>query len=299
MCRHNILVLGSSNTDLTVRVPSFPKSGESVIGNEFFVGAGGKGANQAVAAARLGGSVSLVCKVGRDRFGDDTIQAYKAEGLDTSLVLRSNYPTGVAVIGVDASGENRIMTAPGANQDFTAKDILALTDIVKKSDILLIQLEIPIIAVLTAAKLAAEAGVYVVLNSAPYSPVPEELFQYVDLFIPNEIELGAFSGIEVSDLDTAKEACLAMVAKGVKKIIVTLGAKGSMIYDGKEFMQIPAEAVEAVDSTAAGDTYCGALCVALSEGASLADAARFATHAASISVTRAGAQTSMPYRKEL
>ncbi|MBQ6822260.1 MAG: ribokinase [Bacteroidales bacterium] len=299
MSRSRILVLGSSNTDLTVRVPALPKAGESVVGHSLNVGQGGKGANQAVAAARLGGSVTLITKVGRDSFGDMAVRSYESEGLDTSCILCSGRPTGVAVIAVDDVGENCIMTSPGANQDYTADDINVIADKISEAGILLIQLEIPVPIVLEAARLAHMAGALVVLNSAPYTPVPDELFGYIDLFIPNQVELSDFSGIQVRDEETAKEAITVMIAKGVAKCIVTLGDKGSLIYDGAEFLHVPARKVKAVDTTAAGDTFCGALCVALAEGLSLYDATLFATRAAAISVTRIGAQSSIPYRKEM
>ena len=294
-----IVVIGSSNTDMTVKTGAMPKPGQSVIGDVFSMGAGGKGANQAVAASRLGGKVSLVCKVGRDLFGDNAVEHYRKEGLDTTRVLRSDLPSGVALITVDGKGENCIVVAPGANMDISVAEIDACADLIRSAGILLLQLEIPVPAVLRAARIAHEAGVTVVLNPAPYAPVPDELFRYVDLFIPNETELSSFSGIEVKDEASALEACSVMTARGVKKLIVTLGSKGSLIFDGSRPLRVPAHRVEAVDTTAAGDTFCGALCVALSEGKPLAEAAGFASLASAISVTRMGAQDSIPYRHEI
>ncbi len=273
--------------------------GQTLIGGDFTTGPGGKGANQAVAAARLGGDVALVCKVGKDSFGDEAVKHYAEEGLDTSLILRSDKPSGVALINVDAKGENCIVVAPGANMDFTDDDIEGAAEAIRNAGILLMQLEIPIPAVLKAARIAHEAGTLVVLNPAPYAPLPEEIFEYVDLFIPNETELAAFSGMPVESQETALAAAHAMVEKGVKEIIVTLGSKGSLITDGVSVRPVPSFKVQAVDTTAAGDTYCGALCVALSEGKPLEEAALFASKASSLSVTKAGAQASMPYRKEI
>ena len=294
-----ILILGSSNTDMTVRTAALPLPGQTLIGGDFVMGPGGKGANQAVAARRLGGDAALVCKVGRDVFGDNAVKHYVEEGLDVSGVLRSDKPSGVALINVDDKAENSIVVAPGANMDITEEDIDAVAPLIRESRILLLQLEIPVPAVLKAARIGHEAGALVVLNPAPYAEVPAELFRYVDLFIPNETELSAYAGLPVTDRDSALKAAEVMVGRGVKKVIVTLGSKGSLIYDGRSVSDIGAFKVDAVDTTAAGDTYCGALCVALSEGRTLQAAAVFASKASALSVTRPGAQNSMPYRNEI
>ncbi len=294
-----ILILGSSNTDMTVRTAALPLPGQTLIGGDFVMGPGGKGANQAVAARRLGGDAALVCKVGRDVFGDNAVKHYEAEGLDVSGVLRSDKPSGVALINVDDKAENSIVVAPGANMDVTEADIDAVAPQIRAARILLLQLEIPVPAVLKAARTGHAAGALVVLNPAPYAPVPEELFRYVDLFIPNETELSAFAGITVCDRASTLEAARVMTGKGVKKIIVTLGSRGSLIFDGWMAEDVAACKVQAVDTTAAGDTYCGALCVGLSEGMSLVEAAAFASKASALSVTRPGAQNSMPYRNEI
>lgn len=294
-----ILILGSSNTDMTVRTAALPLPGQTLIGGDFVMGPGGKGANQAVAARRLGGDAALVCKVGRDVFGDNAVKHYGEEGLDVSGVLRSDKPSGVALINVDDKAENSIVVAPGANMDITEEDIDAVAPLIREAKILLLQLEIPIPAVLKAARIGHEAGALVVLNPAPYAEVPAELFRYVDLFIPNETELSAYAGLPVTDRDSALKAAEVMVGRGVKKVIVTLGSKGSLIYDGRSVSDIGAFKVDAVDTTAAGDTYCGALCVALSEGRTLQAAAVFASKASALSVTRPGAQNSMPYRNEI
>ena len=227
-----ILVLGSSNTDMTVKTPVMPVPGETVLGGDFTMSPGGKGANQAVAARRLGGDVSFICKLGRDVFGENALKHYRAEGLGTDGVLRSDLPSGVALITVDNAAENCIVVASGANLDITPADIAASSDALRACDILLMQLEIPVPAVLQAARIAHEAGATVVLNPAPYAALPEEIFSYIDLFIPNETELSAFSGLPVGDVPSAVRAAEVLFAKGVGKMIVTMGSKGSLLLDG-------------------------------------------------------------------
>lgn len=299
MSKKGILVIGSSNTDMTVKTRDLPRPGETVLGGVFTMGAGGKGANQAVAARRLGGKVKFICKVGRDIFGDNSIAQYEKEGLDVSGVLRSEQPSGVALISVDRHAENCIVVASGANGDLTPQDIDSCEKDLMECAILLLQLETPIPSVLKAAKIAHEAGASVVLNPAPACPLPEELFRYIDLFIPNETELSSFSGIEVTDIASAEKAGEAMKAKGVGKLIVTMGSKGALILEDGPSVFVPAHKVKAVDTTAAGDTFCGALCVAVSEGKTLKEAAEFACAASALTVQKMGAQNSIPYRSEI
>ena len=293
-----ILVLGSSNTDMTVKTPTLPAPGETVLGGVFTMSAGGKGANQAVAAKRSGGDVSFICKVGKDVFGDNSVRHYEEEGIDVSGILRSDKPSGVALITVDNEAENCIVVASGANLDFTDADMDASEAAIKSCDILLMQLEIPVPAVLKAARIAHEAGAFVVLNPAPYAGLPEEIFKYISLFIPNETELSSFSGMPVTDKESAVAAAKVLFGKGVEKMIVTMGSKGSLILDGGEPWLVHARKVRAVDTTGAGDTYCGAICVALSEGKSLKEAAEFASAVSALSVTKMGAQTAIPTRTE-
>ena len=299
MSQKTILVIGSSNTDMTAKTAELPRPGETVLGGVFTMGAGGKGANQAVAAQRLGGKVKFICKVGRDMFGDNAIAQYEKEGMDTSGILRSDLPSGVALIYVDSHAENCIVVASGANGDLTEEDIEKSRPDLESCDILLLQLESPIPSVLKAAKIAHQAGKTVVLNPAPACPLPEELFQSIDLFIPNETELSTFSGMPVTSQDEAEAAARAMQAKGVGKLIVTMGSKGALICEGGPSVFVPAHKVKAVDTTAAGDTFCGALCVAISEGKSLKEAAQFACAASALTVQKMGAQNSIPYRKDL
>ena len=299
MSQKTILVIGSSNTDMTAKTAELPRPGETVLGGVFTMGAGGKGANQAVAAQRLGGKVKFICKVGRDMFGDNAIAQYEKEGMDTSGILRSDLPSGVALIYVDSHAENCIVVASGANGDLTEEDIEKSRPDLESCDILLLQLESPIPSVLKAAKIAHQAGKTVVLNPAPACPLPEELFQSIDLFIPNETELSTFSGMPVTSQEEAEAAARAMQAKGVGKLIVTMGSKGALICEGGPSVFVPAHKVKAVDTTAAGDTFCGALCVAISEGKSLKEAAQFACAASALTVQKMGAQNSIPYRKDL
>lgn len=299
MSPKTILVIGSSNTDMTAKTAELPRPGETVLGGVFTMGAGGKGANQAVAAQRLGGKVKFICKVGKDMFGDNSIAQYEKEGLDTSGILRSELPSGVALIYVDSHAENCIVVASGANGDLTEDDIEKSRKDLEGCDILLLQLESPIPSVLKAAKIAHQAGKTVVLNPAPACPLPEELFRNIDLFIPNETELSTFSGMPVTSQEEAEAAAKAMQAKGVGKLIVTMGSKGALICEGGPSVFVPAHKVKAVDTTAAGDTFCGALCVAISEGKSLKEAAEFACAASALTVQKMGAQNSIPYRKDL
>jgi len=294
-----ILVVGSSNTDMTVKQDRFPKPGETVLGGEFKMGQGGKGANQAVAAKRLGGDVSFICKVGNDIFGDNSIKGYQTEGIDTSLIFRSEKASGTALILVDKSGENCIAVAPGANGDLTPSDIDKVADDIRSAAYLILQLEIPVESVVRAAQIAHEAGVYVILNPAPACKLPSELFPNLSLVIPNQTEISLLTGVEVNDEKSLEKAIKKLREMGVKDVVVTLGSKGSIVDDGNSSTFVPARKVQAVDTTAAGDTFCGALCVALSEGQGLVDAARFATAASALTVQRMGAQDSIPFRKEI
>ena len=302
-----ILVIGSTNTDMTAFCDRMPLPGETVFGNDFVTGPGGKGANQAVAAKRLGGEVSFICKVGNDIFGDNTIRHFEDEGFDTKYVMRSSKPSGVALITVDKDAENSIVVASGANNDYTEEDIRKCRKAIEDCDILLMQLEIPVPAVLEAARIGHELGKTVVLNPAPASDIPEEMFQHISLFIPNETELQKYSGMLVKDEESAAAAAGKLMSMGVGNIIVTMGSKGSLIcrkeegaFSGKPVTTfVKATKVEAVDTTGAGDCYCGSLCVALSEGLGLKEAAEFASKASALSVKKPGAQNAMPYRKEL
>ena len=246
MSDKKILVIGSSNTDMTVVADRLPVPGETVLGGKFAMGQGGKGANQAVAAQRLGGNVSFICKIGRDIFGENSLKEYQKEGMDTSNVMFSDEPSGVALISVDTQAENG---------DITVEDIESHRKEIEEASILLLQLEIPVEAVVRAAKIGHEAGVYVVLNPAPACDLPEEIYQYLSLIIPNQTEIALMTGIEARDEKGAAKAVEALRGKGVQDVIVTMGSKGSMVYHEGKATFVPSKKVNAVDTTAAGDTY--------------------------------------------
>lgn len=295
-----ILVIGSSNTDMVIKAEKFPLPGETILGGKFFMFPGGKGANQAVAAARLGGLVTFITKIGNDIFGKQALQQFKKEGINTSFILSdAENPSGVALITVDSKGENSIVVAQGANGTLSPDDIHKAEDEFKKIEILLLQLEIPIQTVLRASAYAAKLGKKVILNPAPALPLPEELFKSLYIITPNKSETEALSGVEIKDTKSIHNAAKIIRAKGVANVIVTLGANGAFILNDDGDRLIPSPKVEAIDTTAAGDIFNGALAVALAEGNSIDEAVAFANHAAAISVTKMGAQASAPYRNEM
>ena len=297
-----IVVIGSSNTDMVIRTKNLPRPGETVLGGTFFMNAGGKGANQAVACARLGVAVSFVCKTGNDVFGHQAYQLFDDEGIDPSYVFSDpKNPSGVALILVDDNAENSIAVASGSNSNLVTADIDNSLDAIENSEIVLMQLEIPIKTIEYAAQIAKSRGKMVILNPAPAptEPLPLSILKNIDLITPNETEAELISGIPVVDEPSAIAAAKRMAELGVKKIIITMGSKGAMLYEDGEAELIPSIRVKAVDTTAAGDCFNGALTIAISEGRSLKDAVLFANRAAAISVTRPGAQVSMPYRHEV
>ncbi len=298
--KKRILVVGSTNTDMVIKTEKLPRPGETVVGGTFFMNAGGKGANQAVAAVRLGAQVTFVCKTGTDIFGQQSKQLFIDEGLDTKYVFSdTEHPSGVALISVDAHAENCIAVASGANAHLLPADLAKSADAIEESDIVLMQLEIPMETIEYVAKIAYEKGKTVILNPAPACALSKELLQYVNILTPNETEASMISGINVTDTASAHKAAQAICSMGVQHVIITLGAKGALIYS-KDFQEeVPTEKVKAIDTTAAGDVFNGALAVALSEEKAISEAVKFACRAASISVTRIGAQASAPYRKEL
>lgn len=295
-----IVVVGSSNTDLVVKTTRIPEPGETVLGGTFMMAAGGKGANQAVAAARLGGDVAFIAKVGADMFGEKAIAGYRKDGLDVSFIASDkSAQSGVALITVDAKGENCIVVAPGANAALSKSDIDTYADEIKNADYLLMQLEVPMEVVEYAAEIAYSNGTKVILNPAPAAGLSDKLLSKLFLITPNRTECQLISGVSIADEKDAEAGADALLKKGVKNVIVTLGSKGALIKNSKETVFVPAHKVKAVDTTAAGDVFNGALTVALSEGKSLSDAARFATKASAVSVTRMGAQPSIPHRSEI
>lgn len=297
-----IVVIGSSNTDMVIRTKNLPRPGETVLGGTFFMNAGGKGTNQAVACARLGGAVTFVCKTGNDVFGHQAYQLFDDEGIDPSYVFSDpKNPSGVALILVDDNAENSIAVASGSNSNLVTADIDNSLDAIENSEIVLMQLEIPIKTIEYAAQIAKSRGKMVILNPAPAptEPLPLSILKNIDLITPNETEAELISGIPVVDEPSAIAAAKRMAELGVKKIIITMGSKGAMLYEDGEAELIPSIRVKAVDTTAAGDCFNGALTIAISEGRSLKEAVLFANRAAAISVTRPGAQVSMPYRHEV
>jgi ribokinase len=295
-----IIVVGSSNMDMVVRAERIPVPGETILSGSFFMNPGGKGANQAVAAARLGGDVTFVSKLGCDVFGAEFAQLFKAEGIDTSLLLSDkDHPSGVALITVDRKGENSIVVASGANAHLLVEDLEDARTAIASAGFLLIQLEIPIHTVSHVAAFAAANGVRVILNPAPAQVLTMELLRNIDILTPNETEASLISGIPVTDIRSAAEAAKILCGFGVKQVIVTMGAMGALICEMGNCSIVEAPRVIPVDTTAAGDVFNGALAVALSEGKNMHAAVQFACAAAAISVTRPGAQVSVPYRSEI
>ena len=296
---NKIVVIGSSNTDMVVRSEHLPRPGESVLGGDFMMAGGGKGANQAIAVARMGHNVVFSAAVGRDMFGDAAVAGYQRFGVDTSYIVRKDTPSGIALIMVDGAGQNSISVALGANNCLTAEDVMPALESVSAGDIVLLQLEIPMSTVDACVAVAAAKGAKVVLNPAPAAVVSEQTLSKLYLITPNQTEAQTLTGIEVVDEASATAAAKALAAKGVERVVITMGSQGSLLYEDGVSEIIPAHKVSAVDTTAEGDVYNGALCAAIAEGMSLGDALRFATKAAAISVTRAGAQPSVPSREEV
>ena len=295
-----ILVVGSSNTDMVIKTKHLPRPGETVLGGSFFMNPGGKGANQAVAIARLGGQIAFVCKTGSDIFGHQSHQLFEEEGIDVSYVFSdSDSPSGVALITVDENAENCIVVASGANANLLPADLAKVEEAIDIADLILMQLEIPIETVEFVAEMAAAKNKKVILNPAPAQTLSSWLLQNLYIITPNETEAELISGIKILDRDSAEQAAKKIVEMGVDHVIITLGAKGAFVYGDGVCEMVAARTVKAIDTTAAGDIFNGALAVALAENRSLADAVHFACKAAAISVTRIGAQSSAPYRNEV
>jgi ribokinase len=291
--KYKIVVVGSANTDMVVKTQRIPGPGETVIGGEFTMAAGGKGANQAVAAARLGAQVTLVACLGTDVFGDQAIAGYQHEGIDTSCIVRDpDAASGVALIFVDAAGENSIAVASGANARLTPADVERARDAIADADVLLVQLEIPISAVHRAIELAHQAGTRVVLNPAPAKEIDPSLLALVSIATPNEHEIKVIVG------ETEQQRSIdSMLRAGTETVLVTLGRQGVLWTTGDGHQElIPAFSVEAVDTTGAGDAFNGGLACALAQGLPMAKAIRFANAVGALAVTQMGAQPSMPTR---
>jgi ribokinase len=296
----SILVVGSACTDMVIRVDHLPRVGETVLGGEFASSPGGKGANQAVGAARAGGTVTFVGCIGCDSLGDKTIEGLIGDGINVEHSIRANgTPSGVALIFVGPEGQNSIAVASGANAKLTPADLRKCRQVFSAADVLLLQLESPLNTVETAAEIASAAGAKIILNPAPAQPLPSTLLQKLFLITPNETEAELLTGIHVKDSATASNAAAALLAKGVKNVIITMGSAGAFVANQDLGEMVTGFKVKAIDTVAAGDVFNGALAVALAEGKPLLEATRFANAAAAIAVTRHGAQASAPVRKEI
>ena len=295
MKREGVLVVGSANMDLVVTVQRFPKPGETIFGNKFEMFPGGKGANQAVSASRLGRRTFFIGKMGKDNFSDKLIENLKYEGVDLShLIIDKNENTGTALISVDAKGENQIIVISGGNMKITSAEIECKKNVFEKVKVVISQLEIPIDAVMKTAQLAKTNGIPFILNPAPASVLPRELLKIVDYLTPNENELSMLANIKLNTNQSIKNAAYKLIKDGVKNVIVTLGEKGAALFNADTEKYFSAPFVNAVDSTGAGDAFNGALAFALSNEKEIEKAIQFAVSAASYSVTKMGAQSSMP-----
>ena len=290
----NICVIGSLNMDLVVNVDTMPKPGQTIIGSNFKEVPGGKGANQAVAMARLNGNVSMIGKVGEDGFGQTLINSLKNDKVDTTYIQTTKGSTGVALITVDKNAQNSIVVSPGANFEVKEDDIDNNIEAIKNSDIVVLQLETPLNTIKYALNKAKELNKYTILNPAPAVKLDDEIIKNVDLLTPNETELEIISGVSIETEEDIQKAAQIMIEKGVKELIVTLGSKGSLYINKEKSMFKKAYKVEAVDTTAAGDSYTGALAVALSQDKNIEDAMDFASKVGALSVLKEGAQSSLP-----
>lgn len=295
-----IYVIGSSNTDMVVKAEKLPAPGETVIGGAFLMNPGGKGANQAVAASRLGGQVTFVASIGNDIFGRQALQQFQREKINTSYITTDkDHPSGVALINVDAKGENSIAVAPGANSQLSIIKVEPALKSINHSAIVLLQLEIPLETVEYIIEQGYKNNLKVILNPAPANTLNDEVFKHLYVITPNETEAELLTGVKVTNLESAECAAAVLHEKGVPNVVITLGSKGAFLSNNEKKQHILAPPVTATDTTAAGDCFNGALAVAISENKSLDVSVAFACKAASISVTRMGAQSSLPNRKEV
>jgi ribokinase len=295
-----VLVVGSLNMDLVMRVPRVPEAGETLTGHEFFMVPGGKGANQAVACARLGARVAQIGRVGADAFGRVLRDGLARDGIDHRHVTTDDAAaTGVAVIAVEEAGRNRIMLAPGANATLSAAQLDTAAAAFRRAALTILQLEVPLSTVEHAVGLATRAGCPVLLNPAPAQAVPASLWPSIDYLVPNENEAALLTGIAVTDPRSAGEAALKLLGLGVRRVLLTLGEQGVLIAAPEGVRHLPAQKADAIDTTAAGDTFIGGFAVGLLEGLALDQAAGLGQRAAAVCVARRGAQPSIPYRREL
>lgn len=300
MNKQGVLVIGSSNLDLVVTAKRFPKPGETIFGKKFEMFPGGKGANQAVCAARLGCKTSFIGKMGNDEFHEKLSSILIEAGVDiNNLFIDENEHTGTALITVDERGQNQIIVISGSNMKLSPQNIISKSHLFLNTAVVLTQLEIPIETVVQSAKLARKNNAIFILNPAPAASLPEDILPLIDFITPNENELELLSGVTINDDSSIKLAAEKLLKKGIKNVIVTLGDRGSMLITESTIKHFPVSKVKVVDSTAAGDAFNGALASSLSEGHSIEEAIEFANKVASIAVTRMGAQSSMPYLSEI
>lgn len=296
----NILVIGGFTMDLVVKTPKAPENGETVLGTEFNRYPGGKGGNQAVAAARLGGTVTMIGKLGMDSFGDEVLSMLENDQINTSFIGREkDYPTGIGSIVVDQNGDNRIIVIPGANSQVKAEHLPNYAEAFEQADMLLVQLELDFDMNQKAVELAHRMGVPVLLNPAPGRELSDELLKKVTYLTPNETEAEIITGLPIQNLEDAKAAVQCLLAKGVKTVIITLSREGALIGDSKGIRHIPSFKVNAIDTVAAGDSFNGALAYSILNGLELDEAVQFANAVGALTVTKAGAIPSLPYLEEV
>jgi ribokinase len=295
MPRH-VVVIGSSNTDIVIQADRLPRAGETVTGREIRIFPGGKGANQAVACRRLGAKTVFIARIGTDDYGNDQVKNLTEAGLSPEHLIRDDAsPSGLALIAVDKKGQNQIIVVSGSNGRLRTQDINSRKEVIQTAGILVLQLEIPLECVNASLRLARRDGVLTLLNPAPFQPLDSRILRLCDFLVPNQTEAELLTGIRIRGLPSARRAAQALLRERVRHVIITMGEKGAY-YDGEIY---PARKVKAVDTTAAGDAFVGALAVEIAAGREIPDAIRFANLAASIAVTRPGAQTSIPGRAEV
>ena len=296
----NIYVVGSSNTDMVIKSDSIPSPGETVIGGNFYTFQGGKGANQAVAASKLGGKVTFICRVGDDSLGKNSIRQYEAQGINTEFIgVEENEHTGVALIMVDKKGENLISVSSGANSKIKIQDVSFLETKLTNEDIVLTQLEIPTNVVKYLIDICSKKNVKLILNPAPFQILEDKYLKKIHTITPNITETKYLTGIEINNINSSKLAAQKLLDKGIKNVIITMGSNGVFFMSEKQIAHIKAEKVKALDTTAAGDTFNGALATAFSFDVDIIKSIKFSNAAAAISVTRLGAQDSIPKINEL
>jgi len=294
--KYNVLVIGSLNADLVVRAPHFPQPGETISGDDLHIIAGGKGANQAVAAARQGAHVAMLGRVGRDSFGPFLVDSLKSDSVDIAHVHQDDAATGTAIIVVDSNGQNSIVLSAGANGKVSPADVDHASSL--SPSLILLQLEIPTLTVLHAAQYAKQNNIRVILNPAPAKPVPDELISLTDFIIPNETELSLLTGLEVKDITSAEKAAQVLLSRGAQHVIVTLGSKGALLVSNTQVIYIDTYKINVVDTTAAGDAFIGGFASALLRGLEIESAVKYANACGALAATKFGAQPSLPTKEE-